>query len=1073
MSNETATVSETADRPFGRALRNAVADVRGISGLILAAVGIVGAYVALRDAIQLSPPWPIVGSLVPIPLFLLFYVWPEWRDAVARKRLSDYGVRGRLKEPGYFRLTPYDVHDSQRFVRPDDADLTVCRWINESSSQFIYLFGQSGVGKSSLLGASVLPKLGQTDAGWHVIAIRPHNDPIAAIKRGLCNNTQIWQDAPDTNADLLHLLDRATTQTRLHNKRLLIAIDQFEEVLILLPDEQRQSLISAFRDLANHPLPALTILLSLRSEYLSDIESLALPPPTLSRNCLEVRPFSRAAAQDFIENSELDVGPGLMKEVFEEVAEIEDMPDRVRPIVLNMIGLVLASFKGALPKGINPGRLLSGYVRRAMSAKDVQLCAADVLRPLITYAGTKRSLPLATIAEQSRLSSSVARGCLLRLADSGLVRATDHASSSWEISHDFVVRLVQPIAQNWTKTFWEMSKNWIGPSALGAWVIAVSIGAYVYPNWSDERVRKELDQAGIVAAPAPKDGGLAFKYNGQSIDDDNFKKATGYLAKIHGPITSVDFRDARQLTSLKGIYLPTTLTSLFLSGSLTSIAELPPLPALTYLSVSSGTSLADLHGMPMLPNLKELDLSGCQDFTGMPIFPALRRLSISTYILDKVSLGGIPSLPSLAELDIYASELLSLKDLKIQPAIQSIRLRGTNVSSLAGMPVLPTLTSLALEGTSLKNLIGMPTEPALEKLIIGTTFTGSGLVSLIGMPPLPALKTLEINNTAITDLDGMRAFTSLKTLRLSNLSALQNLSHMPVLPALEKLVLASIPKLKTFEGMPSQPALRTLTMQRAFVMSNGLESFTGMPNLPALDKLILDESTNLTSFDGMPNFAALATLQLGETGITNLASLPGLPKLQRLVISNVSLDLQEKLERISSSTGINERRKKVAGIKTLADIPDLPNLTEFSLNERLIETIPDSIRVQKIELYQGADELLWPLERFKSSLRQLSIHHASSSITDWNSIGLLSNLEGLEIDTDNFPVFDFLMRLPNLKRLKLSGQQAIDLRPLSALTRQLEITLDSDNRETIKLPSGSNFEIKWWSKDSRTNDADD
>src|SRR4051794_31096304 len=115
--------ASSTDRPFARALRNAVSDVKGLSGLILAIAGVIAAYVTLHKAVELPWPWPIIGSLVPVPTFLLLYVWPEWRHSIAQKRLRELGIHGRLKEPGYFRLTPYEEHDRSSYMRPDGADV--------------------------------------------------------------------------------------------------------------------------------------------------------------------------------------------------------------------------------------------------------------------------------------------------------------------------------------------------------------------------------------------------------------------------------------------------------------------------------------------------------------------------------------------------------------------------------------------------------------------------------------------------------------------------------------------------------------------------------------------------------------------------------------------------------------------------------------------------------------------------------------------------------------------------------------------------------------------------------------
>jgi hypothetical protein len=239
MTDETVNTlsASVTDRPFARALRNAVSDVKGLAGLILALAGVIAAYVALRDAIALPPPWPIVGSLVPILLFLLFYVYPEWHDSIVQRRLKELGIHGRLKDPGYFRLIPYQEHDSSNYLRPDAADAELTRWITSASSPVLYLSGQSGVGKSSLLNAAVTPALRKANPPWIVITTRPQDDALAEITKGLIAPDAIWQRPPRDPENLSDLLDRATEYLYNQDKRLLLVIDQFEEALILFDDD--------------------------------------------------------------------------------------------------------------------------------------------------------------------------------------------------------------------------------------------------------------------------------------------------------------------------------------------------------------------------------------------------------------------------------------------------------------------------------------------------------------------------------------------------------------------------------------------------------------------------------------------------------------------------------------------------------------------------------------------------------------------------------------------------------------------------------------------------------------------
>jgi hypothetical protein len=237
------------------------------------------------------------------------YVHPAWRDERKRQRLNDEGVRGQLKDPTYFRLSPYEA----------DASGWSCESYAEVDRRFEHppLSGQSGVDKSSLLNAAILRAL--ANSGWVVVSVRPHDDPFGAISAGLLKPNAVWQKPPTSDADNPRdLLERAAGRIQRQKRRLLLVIDQFEEVLILCNETVRAQLARFLMDIVQRPIGGLVVVLALRAEYLDDLADLGLPAPSYRQNAFEVRPFTRAAAQVFIEASKLDPGAGLLDKVLQE-----------------------------------------------------------------------------------------------------------------------------------------------------------------------------------------------------------------------------------------------------------------------------------------------------------------------------------------------------------------------------------------------------------------------------------------------------------------------------------------------------------------------------------------------------------------------------------------------------------------------------------------------------------------------------------------------------------------------------------------------------------------------------------
>jgi Novel STAND NTPase 1 len=751
-----------AQRPLAAALGHATSDVKGIATLILTVATVPAAFVALRDAVHLPSPWPEIGCVVPIAIFVAFYFIPEWRVARDRKALEDFGVTGEPPPAGYFRLTAYGLDERAKFERPDGAEGQVLKWVQRSNETFLYLVGLSGVGKSSLLSAHVIPAL--KESGTVVIEARPYDDPIGAITRALCKPGAVWKQPPAEETDVRNLLERAATAVARTEKRLLIVLDQFEEVLILLGDEARQPFSELLKSLQERPVENLTILLSLRLDYIGGLEALPIPPPTYGTNWFEVKRFTPPAARRFIEHSDLKPGPKLVEQILKEAAEIEDSLDQVRPVVVNMYGLVLASFKGRLPTDMVPGRLLSGYVRRSLDRADLKEVSRAVIAPLVTDVGTKRARPLNEIAAKASVSTARARGALLRLAEDGLVRAVDKAGQHWEVAHDFVARLVLPLLESAHSTWWGLMRPWLAPGAIVMWAAIIAGGAIVYPDWHQANLRVRLANLGFVSAPPPSANGIAFQYNGAPVSEDQLTRAFELLEQVYPPVTSIASGAGFPSTVLSRVpHLPKTLTHLDLSNSdgIDSLEGISNLISLTDLTLSRMPKLKSLASLPKLPALARftLDNSSLVSLRDMPILENLKVLALPN--ADRLrNFSGMPQLDSLQVFDLNSS---------------------WGFESLAGMPTFPNLVKLNLSESRLETLQDSPAFLKLRTLFL------PGRISFQRMPIFPALREIDISPSYSSEENG--DLTPLELLPVLEVILLhRDRGHWKIPPSLETRV---------------------------------------------------------------------------------------------------------------------------------------------------------------------------------------------------------------------------------------------------------------------------------------------
>src|SRR5262249_2692996 len=147
-----------------------------------------------------------------------------------------------------------------------------------------YLSGLSGVGKSSLLYAYVVPKLNR--AHWKIVRARAFGNPYQQVLTGL----HAIAEFPETETDLIKAL-ALVASTLSPPGRLLLIVDQFEEFIILHDAEvlaqttsgnlgaaadhtsaKHREALAAFRSFLDsfvaHPIAGIRLVLVIREEYI-------------------------------------------------------------------------------------------------------------------------------------------------------------------------------------------------------------------------------------------------------------------------------------------------------------------------------------------------------------------------------------------------------------------------------------------------------------------------------------------------------------------------------------------------------------------------------------------------------------------------------------------------------------------------------------------------------------------------------------------------------------------------------------------------------------------------------------
>ncbi len=233
----------------------------------------------------------------------------------------------------YVGLRPFEARHHDLFFGREQESEELHQQV--LSQPFVALIGNSGSGKSSLIGAGLLPRLPAAD--WRVISLQPRTDLFDSLAASLV--PALYPDPAEQAAQrekLARLLAEPDYRldhllhTLAGSRRVLLLVDQFEEVFTLNTDRSRQRravelLLTLLRG------EAMTLLLSLRADYFGHCLDLDPLRQTLARwPALTLGAMGEAALIAAItrpaERSGLSLEDGLADTI---VADLGDEPGQL------------------------------------------------------------------------------------------------------------------------------------------------------------------------------------------------------------------------------------------------------------------------------------------------------------------------------------------------------------------------------------------------------------------------------------------------------------------------------------------------------------------------------------------------------------------------------------------------------------------------------------------------------------------------------------------------------------------------------------------------------------------------
>jgi len=345
------------------------------------------------------------------------------------------------------------------------------------------VLGPSGSGKSSVVLAGLLPRLKrgaiEGSEGWPIVVMRPGDDPLRNLAAELVARTAPEGAPPDMGRALdliarlqaeeqaLDLFGRLVLSGKPDHARLLLVVDQFEEVFTYRPqDDQarqkfetlRSAFIAGLLHASTIPGGKVAVVLTMRSDFLGHCAPFPRLNDLLTAHLEQVGPMQEYELREAIEQPAFKVGgelePGLAERL---LADAKDQAGAL-PLLQFTLDELWTKRRGRKLTRADydaTGGISGALQHRAdaiytsLTDEDKETCRRIFLRLVQPGEGvedTKRRVPLADlIPRNDRIRADRINRVIARLTDreTRLVMAegeSSNASGSIEIAHEALIR---------------------------------------------------------------------------------------------------------------------------------------------------------------------------------------------------------------------------------------------------------------------------------------------------------------------------------------------------------------------------------------------------------------------------------------------------------------------------------------------------------------------------------------------------------------------------------------------------------------------------------------------------------
>jgi WD40 repeat protein len=351
---------------------------------------------------------------------------------------------------------PYRAADRSHFFGRDDVAYRLSRLI--LASRCVTVHGPSGAGKSSLLQASILPGLAESEDArvLYVDGWPDHEDPTRWLAQAMYTGLAFGAPPQDLSPGDA-VLAAAKRAARASSRMLVVYLDQLEQLLYVgRSSAETEPFFETLGALVDLPLRSLHVVLSLREDYLGRFRDRLRDRQRILGQAFRVGPLSVAELTEAVCQAAAVGEPSqswdqeeiraLMLEVRvpgHAATDEAEAQSAYAQIVCR--ALFQERAEGGVPskKGIPAEAIVRNYFESTLSDLGPQRPSAERLLEdhLITADGSRT---LRTEKELSKVVPAGELGAILQaLERAAILQAQEHQGSRYfELGHDWLARRV-------------------------------------------------------------------------------------------------------------------------------------------------------------------------------------------------------------------------------------------------------------------------------------------------------------------------------------------------------------------------------------------------------------------------------------------------------------------------------------------------------------------------------------------------------------------------------------------------------------------------------------------------------